>query len=654
MRMNQHVEPSSSGQLPLSEPAPQGVLERITDGFLAFDANWKLTYINGRALTLLDVEHRNSVLGLPWLEAFPKARGTAFERNYALAMREQRPVNFVEFSRTSNVWFEVNAYPSTDGISVFFRDITARVEADQALKRTHSLQDAQLELARMAIADFTVEEIERRAVGLARTALGARSAEVWSFDPRTDIFHRVVYDGLAVSNNDNEPADRLSFSRQLVEGGGVLTSDDVGNDPRFSRRDEFAKLGVVSCVASIIGSVERPYGLIVAFFVAKFHDGDVECIESFATTIAQVLANNEATRRLSGILESIQDAFTAVDGDLHVTFVNKRMAHFYGLQADQLIGRSALEFLTNPGEDRVVEAIRTSFRDNRAQTIEYYSPAFNVWVETRFFPWENGVAIYVRDVTARKNMELEIRDLNIDLERRVAERTRQLEVANKELESFAYSVSHDLRAPLRAIDGFSQVIEEDYSDRLDDSGRGYLVRVRRAAKRMAQLIDALLDLAKIARRALVREPINMSALASAVAAEFAETYPERKVSVQVEDGLMSFGDPTLLRTLFENLIGNAWKFTRRTAEAEIAIGRNEAGEFFVRDNGAGFDMAYADKLFGAFQRLHSDDEYEGTGIGLATVARVVHRHGGMIRAQGESNRGAAFYFTLPTEAQSQL
>ena len=651
--MNQHVE-SPSGLPPFAEAAPQGVLERITDGFLAFDANFLLTYINGRALNLLEVENRNSVIGQPWLEAFPRAKGTAFERNYLAAMREQRPVHFIEFSRTSNVWFEVNAYPSLDGISVFFRDITARVEADRALARTHALQDAQLELARMAIAGFSVEEIQSRAVRLCIDALGARIAEIRRYDSREQTFTLVVQHGWGDNAQETHSWESLPFGRQLVEQGGVLTSDDVCNDPRFDKLEPLATLGAVASVGAILGSPENPFGFIVAFLPDKLREGDVECIESFATTITQAMRNREATRNLRGILESIQDAFTAVDADLKVMFVNKRMSHFYGIPAEELIGRSALEFLTNPGEEKIVAAIRSSLRDHKSQTVEYFSPAFSMWVETRFFPWAGGVAIYVRDVTARKNMELEIRELNIDLEQRVADRTRQLKAANKELESFAYSVSHDLRAPLRAIDGFSQVIEEDYSDRLDETGRSYIVRVRKAARRMAELIDALLDLARIARRTLVREKVDISALASAVAAEFTELNPERTVDVDVEPGLSAVGDPTLIRTIFENLVGNAWKFTRHTNGAKITIGRTNEGEFFVRDNGAGFDMKYADKLFGAFQRLHTADEYEGTGIGLATVARVVHRHGGMIRAQGEINKGAAFYFTLPMEARNEL
>jgi signal transduction histidine kinase len=208
-------------------------------------------------------------------------------------------------------------------------------------------------------------------------------------------------------------------------------------------------------------------------------------------------------------------------------------------------------------------------------------------------------------------------------------------------------VSHDFRAPLRAINGFSAALLEDYGADLDGRARGYLDRVRRAAQRMAQLIDALLNLAKVARTPITFAPVNLTALAESVAAELREDDPHRAVSVDIEQGLEAQGEQQMLQIVLANLLGNAWKFTRQLDDAQVRVGKNGEGEFYVRDNGAGFEMSYANKLFGAFARLHSNDEYEGTGIGLATVARIIHRHGGSIRAEGSVGEGATFYFTLP-------
>ena len=225
----------------------------------------------------------------------------------------------------------------------------------------------------------------------------------------------------------------------------------------------------------------------------------------------------------------------------------------------------------------------------------------------------------------------------------------QLEAANKELEAFSYSVSHDLRAPLRSLDGFSQALLEDYHDRLDDTGRDFLQRVRAASQRMGTLIDDLLSLSRVTRGDLQVEKVDLSALATALAAELQRSDPQRDVRFAIAPDLVARGDPGLMRLVLQNLLGNAWKFTGKRSPAHVEVGSmaHDGGRaFFVQDDGAGFDMAYAAKLFGAFQRLHASDEFPGSGIGLATVQRIIHRHGGQVWAEGTPGRGATFYFTL--------
>jgi PAS domain S-box-containing protein len=246
-------------------------------------------------------------------------------------------------------------------------------------------------------------------------------------------------------------------------------------------------------------------------------------------------------------------------------------------------------------------------------------------------------------------MDAELRTYHDHLEELVHERTTELAMANRELEAFCYSVSHDLRAPLRSIDGFSQMLLEDHGDALSVEGRDYLQRVRAASQRMAQLIDDLLELSRLARSEVRREPVDLSALVRTIASELAQAQPQRRVTFAIAEGLVDNADPQLLRVMLENLVGNAWKFTAKHATARIEFGvRRESGGlvYFVRDDGAGFDMAYADKLFGAFQRLHVASEFDGNGIGLATVERIIQRHGGRIWAEGAVEQGATFHFTL--------
>jgi signal transduction histidine kinase len=234
----------------------------------------------------------------------------------------------------------------------------------------------------------------------------------------------------------------------------------------------------------------------------------------------------------------------------------------------------------------------------------------------------------------------------------LAERaSKDLEDANRELEAFSYSVSHDLRAPLRSIDGFSRILLEDYADKLDEEGADYLGRVRGASKHMALLIDDLLELSRVSRGPLRREVIDLSAMARDIVKKLERAHPERRVKFVAQEGVVAFGDANLLAVALENLLGNAWKFTSKRDEATIEFGvdvPHGGGSvvYYVRDDGAGFDPRYADKLFGAFQRLHGSEEFEGTGIGLATVARIVHRHGGRVWAESRVGEGATFYFTL--------
>jgi PAS domain S-box-containing protein len=266
---------------------------------------------------------------------------------------------------------------------------------------------------------------------------------------------------------------------------------------------------------------------------------------------------------------------------------------------------------------------------------------------------EGGRVVRVRgiiaDVNDRRLAEEEIRALNAELEQRVAARTTELERANHELETFAYSVSHDLRAPLRALDGFSKALLDDYAAKLDEDGRHYLERVRAGAVRMGTLIDDILKLSRVSRQRFEREPIDISALARDIVAELSSAEPDREVEVEIEDGLVARADRGLVQSVLQNLLDNAFKFTTKTDGARVRFGAVEQDGvpvYIVADNGAGFEMAPAKALFRPFQRLHRGSEFPGSGIGLATVVRAVHRHGGAIWAHGAVNEGATFHFTL--------
>jgi signal transduction histidine kinase len=277
------------------------------------------------------------------------------------------------------------------------------------------------------------------------------------------------------------------------------------------------------------------------------------------------------------------------------------------------------------------------------------------WVRTIGLPVKQGDRVVqvhgaIQDITDRKQAEAEVRRLNAELEQRVQDRTAQLEAAIRELETFSYSVSHDLRAPLRAIDGFAGILLEDHGDRLDAEGRRAVNVIHHEATRMGQLIDDLLAFSRASRGQMRSAPIEMTSLARAVFEECAAQSPGRRIRLQLDTLLPAFGDPSLVRQVLANLLSNAIKYTKPRAEAEIELGSQVDGDcnaYWVKDNGVGFDPKYAGKLFGVFQRLHSDEQFEGTGVGLALVAQIVRRHGGRVWAEGKLNGGAVFHFTLP-------
>ncbi|MCK9994198.1 MAG: hypothetical protein Dbin4_02718, partial [Alphaproteobacteria bacterium] len=295
------------------------------------------------------------------------------------------------------------------------------------------------------------------------------------------------------------------------------------------------------------------------------------------------------------------------------------------------------------------ETVRATGKDGRFILAGMRSNGVEFPIEFTFSCVEAGQEMLifsaVRDITEQRETAKKMQELN----NRLARDNTELDALNRELEAFSYAVSHDLRAPLRAIDGFSQALLEDYADRLDDGGRNYLTRVRLAAQRMGELIDDLLKLARITRAEINAGEVDLSALAEEILEQLRQGDPQRAAEIIVAPGMTVQGDPRLLRIAMENLLNNAWKFTAGKTPARIEFGqtgRNGAPAYVVRDNGAGFDMAHAGKLFGAFQRMHDASAFPGTGIGLATVQRIIHKHGGKVWAEAAPDQGAAFYFTL--------
>ncbi|CAN5917303.1 hypothetical protein BH11MYX3_BH11MYX3_06320 [soil metagenome] len=374
--------------------------------------------------------------------------------------------------------------------------------------------------------------------------------------------------------------------------------------------------------------------------------------ESEAIRTAQQVAVR-ANRFLDAVIEHIPDMVFVKDAArLEFTRLNRAGEELLGVSRADLIGKTDYD-LFPPAEAEFFQAKDRETLNNK-RLVDIPEEPINTangprWLHTKKVPIldDDGTPLYLlgisQDITERKRADTELQRA-----------TEQAERVSKELEAFSYSVAHDLRAPLRGIDGFSQALLEDYADKLDAAGRRYLDRVRESAQRMALLIDDLLALSKVTRSELNVRHVDLSALAQASVAALQRAEPERAFEIVIEPGLTTEADPRMLAIALDNLFGNAWKFTSKVASPRIelfALTRDGQRAFAVRDNGAGFDMQYASKLFGVFQRLHTEAEFPGTGIGLATVARIIHRHRGQVSAEGAPGSGATFFFTLGTETE---
>jgi PAS domain S-box-containing protein len=528
--------------------------------------------------------------------------------------------------------FEIFAFrPDADRYAVLLTDITERLKAEQALVESEARLRVFIEHAPACLAMF--DRNMRYLVASRRWLDHYGLGEV----DLTGLSHYEVFPNIR---------DEWQLAHRRGLAGEVCSSDGE----RFQHKD---------------GSIHWETWKIHPWYQRS---GAVGGIVLFTEDITELKKTEEALRKSEQRYRDIVENQTEyVDRYLPggiLTFVNNALASTTGLKPEQLLGQSFYSFLHEDDREEIVATIESLSAENPIAVVEnkVVLPDCIHWLQWKhcaLLDTEGKVVEYQatgRDVTERKQMQddllkhqTELKLANELLEQRVKERTADLESAIRAQESFSYSVSHDLRAPLRHINSFSAMLIEDYLDILPDQARDYLDRICAASSRMGALIDHLLELSRVTRAEIDPGMVDLSELVNLTLRMFQETEPNRSVEVLVEPGVTVMGDDSLLRQLLENLLGNAWKYTSKRENARIEFGKalvSGQEAYFVKDNGAGFEMRYVEKLFKAFERLHGAD-FEGIGIGLATAQRIIQRHGGAIWAEGEVDRGATFYFTLP-------
>lgn len=604
------------------------ILENMTDGFVSLDNDWNYTYMNKYAGEIFGRVPEEMIGKHIWTE-FPEGIGQPFHLAYEKAKSEKIPIQFHEYYPPYKKWFENRIYPSNDGISVFFQDITEIKLAQDKLKDSQTYN-------RMLF--------EQSPIGLALANMDGKLIDV---NPKY----------AAIMGRTVDQCKQLTYWEITPEKYAPMEKKQL---------ETLAKTG-------IYGPYEKEYihknghlvpvrlqGLIFERNGEKYIWSSVEDITEIKKSNEALIENRQIIKDERDFSNALLDGLPGIlyfyDSNLNFQRWNKNFEKISGYSSEEIAQMSPMDLFSDDEKDLLKDKISTVFSEGYADVEAHFLTKngnrilyFFTGLKINFNNKDCLIGVGI-DISSLKHAEEEIKKLNAELEFKVDLRTAQLEASNKELEAFSYSVSHDLRAPLRHINGYVNLLNDRFKDELPEKARHYLETVTNAATQMGMLIDDLLQFSRTGRQEVHQTITDMNVLINEALEKIKPDIENRKINWKIQELPEVFGDYALLKQVWINLIDNAVKYTRNEAFAEISVGCTENQEnfvFFVRDNGVGFDMKYAHKLFGVFQRLHAQSEFEGTGIGLANVQRIIHKHNGQVWAEAEPKIGATFFFSLP-------
>ncbi|MDP4290103.1 MAG: PAS domain S-box protein [Bacteroidota bacterium] len=615
-----------TAELAKSEERFRSTLDNLIEGCMFIGYDWKFIYIND-ATTKQFHQSRDYFIGHDLMHSLSDKKMVHTVKGFKVSMELRRHNHFVEkvdFADGTVKWFDFHVEPVSEGIFVMSSDITERIRAEKALK-AQSLYHKNL--------------LEASLDPLVTIGPDGKITDVNAATEKVTGYPREKLIGTDFSECFTDPESARRGYQEMFRKGSV-------HDFPLEIRHQDGHVTSVIYNASLYKDENGK----VAGAVAAAHD-----VTEQKRIIDKLRASREGFRILA---ESIPQFVWIAKADGTFNYFNQRWVEYTGLKVEESLGEEWLKPFhpvdKQIASDKWQASIETGEKYDLTSRLRKYDGEYH-WFVIR------GVPIYDRskkivnwygtctDIDSQKQVEREIKKLNDELEQRVYERTFQLQNANKELEAFSYSVSHDLRAPLRSIDGWSMALLEDCFDQLDQQGRGYLTRVRTETQRMGILIDDLLKLSRVSRTEMTKEKVDLSALAWNIANRLLKTISDKPYEVIIHPGMVAEGDPNMLDIALTNLFDNAFKFSSLQAKPRIEFGQSKLkGKpvYWIKDNGVGFDMSYSKNLFGAFQRMHKQSEFPGTGVGLATVQRIISRHDGRIWAESTVNKGTTFYFSI--------